>query len=401
MRVTAPKVYAMADSNEPRPKHKLRVPRARRGTLRLFIGTRKGTFAIEGDASRKAWEVQGPWNLGSTCFHVVSDPRNRASVLAAVRTPMGRPTVMVSRDGGENWKAAEQPPAFSEEAGMDGQLDAWSSEQRAFDRSVNQVFWLSPGHAQQPGTWFAGTSPQGLFRSEDGGLSWAPLDGLHRADEFDGWTSVGEDRTPDGPKLHSVLVDPRDSDHMFAAMSTGGVIETVDGGASWGRLPLEGDGVGDPHRVVMAATNPDLLWMQSRIGVFRMETSERRVWERAGSMELGDAGFPIAVHPADPDVAWVVPMDDSENWTRMPRDGRACVLRTRDGGASWERLERGLPKAPCWWTVKRQCLALDGYDPVGVYFGTSNGEIWGSTDEGGKWKRLASGLPHVYSVEAG
>lgn len=397
----------MAETNEPRPKHKLRVPRARRGALRLFIGTRKGTFVIEGDATRKAWEVQGPWHLGSTCFHVVSDPRHRAHVLAAVRTPLGRPAVMVSRDGGASWEASERPPAFSEEAGLDGELDVWSAEQRAYDRSVNQVFWLSAGHAQQPGTWFAGTSPQGLFRSDDGGRSWAPLDGLHRAPEFDGWTSIGEDRTPDGPKLHSVLVDPRDSDHMFAAMSTGGVVETRDGGASWARLQSEteareGSGGGsDPHRLVMAATNPDLLWMQSKHGVFKMETSESRDWEHVGSQEHGDAGFPIAVHPADPDVAWVVPMDDSEAWTRMPKGGRACVLRTLDGGRSWERLESGLPRSPSWWTVKRQCLTVDGYDPVGVYFGTSSGEVWGSIDEGTKWKRLASGLPHVYSVEAG
>jgi photosystem II stability/assembly factor-like uncharacterized protein len=193
---------------------------------------------------------------------------------------------------------------------------------------------------------------------------------------------------------------------MVAAMSTGGVIATDDGGATWTRLEdgLDGDDARDPHRVVMAPTNPDRLWMQTHFGVYRMDREDGR-WIRTGPRDaegaFDDAGFPIAVHPHDPDTAWVVPMDSSERWTRAPADGRPAVYRTRDGGETWERQDAGLPRADTWWTVKRQCLATDGCDPLGVYFGTSTGEIWASVNEGGRWKCIARGLPHVYSVEIG
>lgn len=394
----------MADTIESRPKHKLRVPRARRGTLRILIGTRKGAFAIEGDATRTTWDVTEPWHLGSTCFHVVADPRQRRTILAAVRTPEGKPTVMVSKDAGKTWTAALQPPAFSEEASDGSELEKWSDADREWDRTVEQVFWLSPGHAYEPQTWFAGTSPQGLFRSDDCGLTWSPVDGLHRSPDFDAWTSIGSDQTPDGAKLHSILIDPREADHMFVALSSGGVLETTDAGVSWTKLPSESDAGSDPHSLVMATTNPDLLWLQSHYGVYRMETVENRTWERVGPTADGDyhdAGFPITVDPSDPDVAWVIPMDDSDAWTRMPAGGRPALFRTEDGGTTWERQDKGFPKTQSWWTVKRQCLATDGFDPLGLYFGTSNGEVWASTNEGEHWTLIARGLPHVYSVEVG
>lgn len=378
----------------PRPKHKLRVPRPRRGALRVLVGTRKGAFAIEGDPQRSQWEVRAPWHLGSTCFHVVADPRRPGSILAAVRGHDGRPTVMITEDGGERWTEAFEPPEFRPDS------DA------PIERKVQQTFWLTPGHAFQPGSWFCGTSPQGLFRSDDGGYTWRPMDGLHGHADFDTWTSLATDDTPDGPKLHSILIDPRDPERLLVGLSCGGVLVTEDGGASWGRLDggLEGLEASDPHCVVSAATNPDRLWMQTHHGVYRMDREDEH-WIRCGPRDpdgaFADAGFPITVHPHDPDIAWVVPMDGSERWTRMPVDGRPAVMCTRDGGESWKRQDSGLPRSDTWWTVKRQCLATDGYDPLGVYFGTSSGEVWASTNEGARWKCIARGLPHIYSIEIG
>ncbi|MEM9803543.1 MAG: glycosyl hydrolase, partial [Planctomycetota bacterium] len=288
-----------------RPKHKLRVPRPRRGPLRVLVGTRKGAFAIDGDEARGRFEVHRPWHLGWTCFHLVADPRRKGTLLAAVRDHDGWPTIVISEDEGERWEEAAEPPRFGKAVGGS-----------AFDRHVDHVFWLSPGRAFEPGTWYCGTSPQGLFRSLDGGRTWRAIEGLHGHDEFDAWTALDRDRTPDGPKLHSILPDPRDADRMVVAMSSGGVLETLDGGATWARLDggLAGDEARDPHCVVAAPTNPDRLWMQSHFGVYRMDRDEgggawRRTGPRDGDGAFDDAGFPIAVHPHDPDVAWIVPMD--------------------------------------------------------------------------------------------
>ena len=117
--------------------------------------------------------------------------------------------------------------------------------------------------------------------------------------------------------------------------------------------------------------------------------------------DVGDIGFPIVLHPRDPDTVWVFPMDGTTVWPRTSVDGRPAAYRTRDGGRSWERQDRGLPAEQAWFTVKRQAMAADGLDPVGLYFGTTSGEIWTSADEGESWHVLAAHLPHVYAVETG
>ncbi len=380
-------------SSEDLPKHKLRVPRARRGEMRLWIGTRKGLFSIEADSERAEFTEPEPHWIGSTVFHGVADSRDRDTVVAGLRTVDGRPSVVTSRNGGRTWSEAAEPPRFHVSSSL-------------ARREVRQVFALAPGHSSEYGTWYAGSAPQGLFRSEDHGNSWEPVTGLNEHPDFDRWTSPGVDDTPDGPKLHGILVDPRDAEHLIVAMSTGGVVESKDAGATWTRLDggLMGSKALDPHAVAMGVTNPDRLWMQSHFGVYRMDL-EVRTWDHVGPPETEeerlDAGFPIAVHPADPDVAFTVPMDGSDAWTRMPKDGRPALMKTVDGGQSWTRHTDGFPKERCWWTVKRQCLAVDGYDPLGVYIGTSSGEVWFSRDEGEGWRCIARGLPHIYSVEVG
>ena len=387
-------------------KHKLRVPRARLGALRLWIGTRKGLFSISADPGREEFDEPAPHWIGSTVFHCTADPRDRESVLAGLRTPDGRSTVASSRNGGQTWSEAVEPPRFASESPFESESSREEPAAPLVQRQVNQVFALTAGHASEYGTWYAGSSPQGLFRSTDHGSSWEPVAGLNEHVDFDRWTSPGVDDTPDGPKLHTMLVDPRDAEHLIVAMSTGGVLESRDAGATWARLDggLEGALALDPHALAMGVTNPDRLWMQSHFGVYRMDL-ETRTWDRVGTPETPgerlDAGFPIAVHPADPDVAFTVPMDGSDAWSRMPKDGRPTVAKTLDGGKTWTQHAAGFPEERSWWTVKRQCLAVDGYDPLGVYIGTSSGEVWFSRDEGENWRCIARGLPYIYSVEVG
>ncbi|MCP3916230.1 MAG: glycosyl hydrolase [bacterium] len=382
------------------PKHKLRVPRAKRGTVKVLIGTRKGAFLLKSDSERKEWKLSDPLFLGHIVHHFVQDPRDKSSLLVAARTSHLGPTVFRSVDGGKNWKEASKPPAF--DPPHDGLQE----------RTVNHTFWLTPGHATEPGMWYGGTSPQGLFRTRDGGKTWKPVAGLNHHPMLDAWTGGDKDGTPDGPKLHSIVVDPRDEQHLYIGMSSGGVFESTTGGRSWEPLNQgcvadflpggEEAGYGhDPHCLGLSPTNPDRLWQQNHCGIYRMDREDGE-WVRVGEnmpREVGDIGFPIVLHPRDPDTVWVFPMDGTTVWPRTSPEGHPAVFRTTDAGESWTRQERGLPKENAFLTVKRQSMAHDAHDPLGIYLGTTNGEVWGSTNEGKSWRCIARHLPHVYSIE--
>lgn len=370
--------------------------------LCLYIATRKGVW-IASTTDRKTWSLDGPSFLGTQCHHVVLDPRNRSTLLCASRQWHLGPTVFRSSDGGKTWKEAETPPQFPK------------GEPRG--RAVDHVFWLTPGHASEPGVWYAGTSPQGLFRSEDGGVTWAPVSGFNDHPDQHKWVGSDKDQTPDGGKLHSVLVDPRDPEHLYVSMSGGGTFESTDRGGTWRPLnlgidmdfaPPKTDGTEyeyghDPHCVVVHPTNPDRLWMQNHCGIYRIDRPSNR-WVRVGRnmpKDIGDVGFGIVTHPRDPNTAWVFPMDGTENWPRTPPGGKPAVYVTRDGGESWKRCDEGFPREQAWWTVKRQAFAGDDCDPVGLYLGNTNGEVWATTDEGGSFTCLFRHLPHIYAITVG
>ncbi len=363
----------------------------------VLVATRKGAWFYHGDAARRTWQVDGPHFLGHIVSHLVLDPRDRRTLLAAAKTGHLGPTVFRSDDLGRTWKEAVRPPAFAK------------SEN---GRAVDHTFWLTPGHAAEPGVWYAGTSPQGLFRSEDGGFTWAPFSPINDDPQYRKWMGTVQDGTPDGPKLHSIVVDPRDPAHLYFAMSGGGVHESRDGGRSFSPLVkgievVEGfDAVDltfhDPHCVRLCPSNPDRLYQQNHCGIYRLDRPGDE-WVRIGATmphEVGDIGFPLAVHPRDADTAWVFPMDASTVWPRTSPGGMPAVYGTRDGGTSWQRLDAGLPREQAWWTVKRQAMTADARDPVGLYFGTTSGELWMSRDEGQRWRCIARHLPEVYAVEA-
>jgi photosystem II stability/assembly factor-like uncharacterized protein len=365
----------------------------------VLVGTRKGAFVLRRDGGD--WRVEGPHFFGSIVHHFLLDPRDGRTLLVAARTGHLGPTVFRSTDWGETWKEAAEPPAFNKAA--EGETG----------RAVDHVFWLTPGHADEPDVWYAGPSPQGLFRSEDGGATWRGVDGFNENEMYSKWTGGSQDGTPDGPKLHSVLVDPRDARHLYLGMSSGGSFESLDGGASWSPLnkgvdaefiPVPDPEYGhDPHCMRLHPLRPDRLYQQNHCGIYRLDRPGDR-WERVGRAmpaELGDVGFPIVLHPRDPETVWVFPMDGTSVWPRTSIGGRPAVYRTRDAGASWERQDAGLPGEQAWFTVKRQAVAADACDPVGLYFGTTSGSVWASDDEGGSWRQIAAHLPHVYSVETG
>jgi len=389
------------------------------GDVMLLVGTKKGLWTLRSDAGRHGFRLEGPSLLGQIVNHAVLDPRDRRTLLAAARTGHLGPTIFRSDDLGKSWREASRPPAFP---AWDGPVEVPPPprDRRVFQRPkharvVDYSFALVPGHPDEPGVWYAGTSPEGLFRSEDGGDTWEGVKGFNDC-EWAGMPSPdGEPGTPDGDMLHSILIDPRDPRHLYVAMSAnaGGVFESADGGETWRPFnqgcqvdfaPEDPDRVVgfDPHFVQQHPAKPDVLWQQNHCGIYRVERPGE-AWERVGDhmpREVGDIGFPITLHPRDPDTAWVFPMDGTDVWPRISPGGRPAVYRTRDAGRSWQRCAAGLPAEQAWYTVLRQAMSADSHDPLGVYLGATCGEVWGSIDEGEHWSCLASHLPFLLSLEA-
>lgn len=370
-----------------------------RGKLVILVATRKGAWLFHGDAARKTWRVDGPHFLGHIVNHLVLDPRDGRTLLAAAKTGHLGPTMFRSTDLGQSWTEVQQPPAFA--TAPDGTKG----------RVVDHTFWLTPCHANEPDVWYAGSSPQGLFRSADGGVTWAPFSVINDDPQFRAWMGSVQDGTPDGPKLHSIIVDPRDPKHLYIAMSGGGVHESIDGGQHWSTLVDGMEVVGgfdpanaafhDPHCIRLCPSNPDRLYQQNHCGIYRLDRPSRQ-WRRIGRQmpaAVGDIGFPMVVHPRDAECAWVFPMDGTSVWPRTSPAGKPAVYATRDGGEQWQRLDAGLPQSQAWWTVKRQAMTADAHDPVGLYFGTTSGELWMSGDEGRQWSCIARHLPEIYAVE--
>jgi hypothetical protein len=366
--------------------------------LLLLVATRKGAWLYRGDTARKDWQADGPHFLGQIINHLVLDPRDGKTMLAAASTGHLGPTMFRSTDYGRTWEEVKRPPAFAKAADGKG-------------RSVKHTFWLTPAHANEKDVWYAGTSPQGLFRSEDGGMNWEPCSTINDDPQYLEWFGSEQDGTPDGPKLHSVIVDPRDPNHMYFGMSGGGVHESFDRGVTFKPL-IKGMEVvqgfeptniafHDPHCVRMCPTNPDRLYQQNHCGIYRIDRPSDE-WIRVGRampQEVGDIGFPMVVHPRNADTCWVLPMDGQMVWPRTSPDGKPSVYVTHDAGETWQRKSNGMPQSQAWWTVKRQAMTSDAQDPVGLYFGTTSGELWGSRDEGEEWGVIARNLPEIYAVE--
>ncbi|MBL8472648.1 MAG: glycosyl hydrolase [Rhodocyclaceae bacterium] len=362
----------------------------------LLVGTSKGAFVFTSDAARAQWTLAGPYFLGSSVNEIRADPRGGTWLMAAKAGHLG-PTVYRRAAGTQEWQEAQRPPAFPKVEGEGG-------------RSVGHVFCFCAGHASEPGVWYAGSSPAGLFRSQDDGLTWDGVAGFN--DGLYPQIKHAVMEVPGGSILHSIAVDPRDAAHLYVALSTGGVFESTDRGANWTPLnagvaapflPEPDTPYGhDPHCLAVHPAQPDRLYQQNHCGIYRLDRPATR-WTRIGDAmprDIGDIGFGLALHPRDPDMLWVFPMDGTDVWPRTCLDGRPAVYRSSDGGASWQRQDRGLPPQHAWFTVKRQALCVDAQDAPNVYFGTGSGELWVGEKAGANWRQIAAHLPPILSVQA-
>jgi hypothetical protein len=373
----------------------------------LLISTTKGAFVLDAGPGRRAWKVRGPFHFGSVCHDMRLDPRDGRTLLASATGGHLGPTIYRSTNRGRTWTEAKRPPSFEK-----GRAPAKGKRRTTKGLAVTSCFWLEPGHPEDPDAWYCGTTPAGLFRSTDGGNTWRGVKGVNSSPIWGEWNMKGDNEPPGGSMMHSIQIDPRDKRRMYASVSTGGTAETRDQGKTWkpynAGLEIDfepgepGDWGHDPHCMVIHPADPDRLYQQNHCGIYALDRREGDRWTRVGRRmpkKIGDIGFPMVGHPTDPDTVWVFPMDGTRVWPRTSPGGKPAVYRTRDGGKRWERLDKGLPQANGWYTVKRQCMCADDDGRnTGVYFGTTSGDVWASRNGGDSWSRIAEGLPHVYAV---
>ena len=358
----------------------------------LLVATRKGLFTLA--LGRGGWAIESVAFLGEPVSAVL--PLGDGSLLAALNLGHFGTKLHCRGAGSSSWEEVAAP-AFPEQT--PAEKDAEAKKTNPAPWRVEQVWTLEE---TSDGTLWAGTIPGGLFRSRDGGRTWALVRDLWDRDERGEWSGGGYDHAG----IHSVVPDPRGPRRLQVGVSTGGVWTTEDGGATWALtatgmraayMPKERAYeplAQDVHRLVRCPTAPDVLWAQHHNGIFKTEDGGR-TWteiERAGPSTFG---FAAAVHPRDPKTAWFVPAVKDER--RVPVDGRLIVTRTRDGGASFDVLGKGLPAAHAYDLVYRHALAVDTSGER-LAFGSTTGSLFASDDAGDSWTLVTAHLPPVYSV---
>jgi photosystem II stability/assembly factor-like uncharacterized protein len=364
--------------------------------VRLLVGTRKGAFILTSDGKRRDWSVSGPHFAGWEIYHLKGSPVDPDRVYASQTSGWFGQVVQRSDDGGVSWNAVGNKFVYDGEAGThqwyDGTPHPWE---------FKRVWHLEPS-LSCPDTVFAGAEDAALFRSTDGGNCWQEFAGLRKHDTGPAWQPGAG-----GMCLHSILLDPRDPQRIFIAISAAGAFRTDDGGLCWKPINrgLHSQYIPDPtaevghcvHHIAMHSSRPGTLFMQKHWDVMRSDDAGESWTEISGNLPT-DFGFVIDVHAHEPDTLYVVPIkSDSEHF---PIDGQLQVYRSRSGGHEWEPLTKGLPQRNCYVNVLRDAMAVDSLDSCGVYFGTTGGQVYASPDGGDTWQAIVHDLPSVLSVEA-
>ena len=363
--------------------------------VRVLVGTRKGAFILHADGGRDKWEVRGPFFGGWEIYHVKGSPADPNRIYASQSTSWFGQLIQRSDDGGQTWSPVGNEFLYDGVTGThqwyDGTPHPWE---------FARVWHLEPS-LTDPDTVLAGVEDAALFRSTDGGLNWGELSGLRTHATGSSWQPGAG-----GMCLHTIIVSPSDPKRIFVAISAAGVFGSDDGGMSWrplnkglssGEIPVpdafEGHCV---HRIALHPSKPDVLFMQKHWDVMRSNDAGESWFEVSGNLP-SDFGFVVDVHAHEPETVYVVPItSDSEHF---PPEGKLRVYRSRSGGNEWEPLTNGLPQRDCYVDVLRDALAVDTLDECGIYFGTTGGQVYVSADAGDHWQTIVRDLPAVLSVE--
>ena len=365
--------------------HGVKHARVKRGDFLLLVGTTKGAFILRSNPQRTRWEVGGPYFHGHNVYAMAYDARaGRRRIWASTQNYWGT-LLRFSDDFGKSWTNPQEAPIrFPADTGL----------------SLKNIWQIALGRPEQPNVLYCGVEPAALFTSQDAGETWSLVRGLFDHPHRPRWMPANG-----GLALHTVVLDPADHQRMYVAISAGGVYRTTDGGQTWTAqnrgiramfMPNKNPEFGQcVHKIAMHPAHPERLFLQNHWGLYRSDDYGDS-WKDIANGVPSDFGFAITVHPRNPDCVYVVPVESDE--FRCSCDGRLRVYRTRNGGASWEPLMRGLPQKLAYETVLRDGLVADSFDPVGLYFGTRSGQLFGSRDEGRSWQKILDGLPSIVCI---
>jgi photosystem II stability/assembly factor-like uncharacterized protein len=363
--------------------------------VRVLVGTRKGAFVLTSDGKREKWDVSGPHFAGWEIYHVKGSPADSNRLYASQSSGWFGQVIQRSNDAGKTWEPVGNKFVYEGVPGThqwyDGTAHPWE---------FKRVWHLEPS-LTDPDTVYAGVEDAALFRSTDGGQTWLELAGLRGHGTGPRWQPGAG-----GMCLHTVLLDPKDPNRIFIAISAAGAFRTDDAGKTW--QPIN-NGLHSPflpepraevghcvHRIAMHPSRPNVLFMQKHWDVMRSDDAGD-LWQEVSGNLPTDFGFVIDVHAHEPETIYVVPIkSDSEHF---PPDGKLRVYRSRTGGNEWEALTKGLPQSDCYVNVLRDAMAVDSLDQCGVYFGTTGGQVYASADAGDSWAPIVRDLPAVLSVE--
>ncbi len=363
--------------------------------VRVLVGTRKGAFILTADGKREQWRVSGPHFGGWEIFHMKGSPVNPDRLYASQSSSWFGQVVHRSDDGGKTWQTVGNAFTYT---GIPGTHQWFDGTPRPWE--FKRVWHLEPSLSDAD-TVFAGVEDAALFRSTDGGVTWQELDGLRGHGSGPNWQPGAG-----GLCLHTILLDPKNPDRMFIAISAAGAFRTDNGGQTWQPINqgLKSEYIPDPdaevghcvHRIALHPARPEVLFMQKHWDVMRSDNAGDSWYEVSGNLP-SDFGFVVDVHAHEPETVYVLPIkSDSEHY---PPEGKLRVYRSRTGGNEWEALTKGLPQQNCYVNVLRDAMAVDTLEPCGVYFGTTGGQVYVSADAGDSWQAIVHDLPPVLSVE--
>lgn len=350
-----------------------------------WVATRKGLFELRHEGSR-GWQIAKLSFIAEPVSMLLPAPPGQR-MLAALNLGHFGVKLQGSDDGGQTWRELAAPSFPPQPEGAQG--PAWK---------LQQIWSLERGG---DGSLWVGTIPGGLFQSRDEGESWQLVESLWQREERLEWFGGGFD----APGIHSICPHPAASSELLLGISCGGAWRSTDGGQAWATrsagmkalfMPPERQddpNIQDPHRIVRCTAAPEVLWCQHHCGIWR-SSDNGASWQELKA-EPSSFGFAVAAHPLDPQTAWFVPAVKDER--RLPVDAALCVMRTRDGGKSFEALRAGLPQVHCYDLVYRHGLAVDGTGQR-LLMGSTTGGLWASEDGGEHWQTVSLNLPPVYAV---